>query len=233
MCTSFVYRKKNIIVAMNFDNNGMPFEVSTKDPKVFSVLVDGGRGKMPSFGVNKEGTFINHLMVDSNGKGSYRRAGRKVTHTTKLVNDILYEIITPNELNEYLNNMEVVNVPDYSVHNMISDKDGNVWIVEPGRKNIFSEFNESPYYVMTNFSLCDYKDKKEVAGDGLDRYEIVNDMLDKDHYLSVSDAFKVLQAVRQNGEWKTALSMVYSHIDKTVYYCYNGNFEEILTYQFS
>jgi GNAT superfamily N-acetyltransferase len=35
--------------------------------------IQGGRGKYPSFGVNSAGVFINNLLVDSNGKGLYKR----------------------------------------------------------------------------------------------------------------------------------------------------------------
>lgn len=47
MCTSFVYRGSDVLVAMNFDNNGMSYKLSTKDPKQFLVLADGGRGNTP------------------------------------------------------------------------------------------------------------------------------------------------------------------------------------------
>ncbi len=53
MCTSFIHRKSNTIIGMNFDNNGMDYSISTNDPDCFLVLVNGGRGKYPSFGANK------------------------------------------------------------------------------------------------------------------------------------------------------------------------------------
>lgn len=78
MCTSFIYRGQDTIIGMNFDNNGMKFNIDTKNPEWFTVLVDGGRGKCPSFGVNSSGEFFNSLVVNSNGKGLYRRASKKV-----------------------------------------------------------------------------------------------------------------------------------------------------------
>ncbi|WP_026478218.1 hypothetical protein [Alkaliphilus transvaalensis] len=233
MCTSFIERRDSVFVAMNFDNNGMPFNLK-KDLKSFVVFVDGGRGKYPSFGVNSDGTFINNLMVDSNGKGLYKRASKKVTHTSKLVGDVLDRIIEPDEINRYLENIEVVNGPDFSVHNMIVDRHGNVWVVEPGRGVICSPTKETPYFVMTNFSLCDYKESGELKGDGIDRYKTAKKLLDKPDNLDVGAAFQILEAVKQSsGEWTTSFSMVYSQKESSVYYCVNGDFKNISRHSFT
>lgn len=233
MCTSFVSRKNDVLIAMNFDNNGMPFSVSTNNPKQFVVLVDGGRGKYPSFGVNNSGTFINNLCVESNGRGLYKRASKKVTHTSKFSGDILAGTISSNEINEYLKNIEIVNGPDFSVHNMIVDKDGNVWVVEPGRGVINSRAHEAPYFIMTNFSLCDFKETGTLVGAGVDRYTMVQKVMDTTDDLDIEEAFEILRTVKQSeGEWKTDFSMVYSQKENAVYYCLHSDFENILKYQF-
>lgn len=233
MCTSFVERRNNVLVAMNFDNNGMPFSLYRKGQKKFVVHVDSGRGKYPSFGVNSDGTFINNLMVDSNGKGLYKRASKKVTHTSKLVGDVLDGVIPTDEISRYLQNIEVVNGPDFSVHNMIVDRCGNVWVVEPGRGVIYSHVNEKPYIVMSNFSLCEFKESGELKGNGVDRYKAAMKLLDSYSNLDVSTAFQVLDAVKQtSGEWTTCFSMVFSQNEKAVYYCLNGDFNNISRHSF-
>lgn len=233
MCTSFVERRNDVLVAMNFDNNGMPFSLSTKDQRKFVVYVDGGRGKYPSFGVNSDGTFINNLMVDSNGKGLYKRASKKVTHTSKLVGDVLDGIIPADEISRYLQNIEVVNGPDFSVHNMIADRSGNVWVVEPGRGVIHSPVNETPYFVMSNFSLCEFIESGVMKGVGLDRYDTARKLLDRHSDLDVGAAFQVLDALKQtSGEWTTCFSMVFSQNENTVYYCLNGDFKNISKHSF-
>lgn len=232
MCTSFINRKNNLLTAMNFDNNGMPFNI-VKNSKHFIVYVDGGRGKHPSFDVNSNGTFINNLFVSSNGKGLYKRAGKKVTHTSKLVSDILSASILPCDINSYLENIEVVNVPDFSTHNMIVEKSGNVWIVEPGRGVIHNSADEAPYFIMTNFSLCDMMEKKELNDDGMLRYKTAKTLLDKKNNLDVNSAFQILDAVKQSeGNWTTVLSMVYSQKENAVYYCFERDFENILKHSF-
>jgi penicillin V acylase-like amidase (Ntn superfamily) len=109
---------------------------------------------------------------------------------------------------------------------MISDKNGNTYIVEPGRGNIYSRFNESPYFVMTNFSLIDDKNNN------CKRYAETEKLLIKEKNLNVSGAFKILEKVKQDGEWKTEFSMVYSQKENKVYYCYNANYKNILEYKF-
>lgn len=65
MCTSFVWRKNgDVIVGMNFDNDGKNFSLAADEHKQFTVLVN----KVPSFGVNIDGTFVNHLAVDSEAR---------------------------------------------------------------------------------------------------------------------------------------------------------------------
>ncbi len=40
MCTSFVYRKENVLIGMNFDNNGMKYRVFANQGKGFLVSVE-------------------------------------------------------------------------------------------------------------------------------------------------------------------------------------------------
>ena len=233
MCTSFVTRSADMLVARNFENNGKPWELQTKSPGQFMVLVSTGRGKYPSFGINRDGTFINNLCVDSNGKGQYKRAGKTVTHTSKLTSDILTGVIGPDEIGYYLSGMEVVNTPDASVHNMIADRSGNIWIVEPGRGILHSNAKETPYELMTNFSLCDMERQGGPYGDGANRYQRVKAMLDSNPKPYVTEAFEMLKSVMQSGEdWTTEFSMVYSPAAHTVYYCMFGQFRNILSYSF-
>jgi hypothetical protein len=85
---------------------------------------------------------------------------------------------------------------------------------------------------MTNFSLIDYEQGKKYSDNSFDRYSIVKNMLDKTNRLSVHDAFEILKNVKQDGEWKTDFSMVYSKNEHTVYYCFNSDFKSIAEYRF-
>jgi len=232
MCTSFVDRRDDLIIAMNFDNNGMPFELNTKNPSIFSINVNTNFGKIPSFGINKKGTFVNDLCVDSNGKGAYKRMSKNRTLNTYLVKDLLEEKILTENLEDYLKTMEIVNSPNLSTHNFIVDNNGNVFVVEPGRGYIKNTFNESPYFIMTNFSLIDFNGGKKYTDNGFNRYNEVDSILRKTKDITVKKAFTILDKVKQNGEWKTEFSMVYSKKEKTIFYCYNSDFKNIQEYKF-
>jgi len=228
MCTSFVWRKGSVLVAMNSDNNA-PFTLSTKDPKQFVVSIGGA----PSFGVNKDGMFINHLMVDSNGSGAYRR-GKNVVHTIKLITDVLSGALVQEDIDAYVSEKEIVNVPNNSCHCMLSDRNGNVWIIEPGRGVISSPADESPYSLMTNFSLVDLKTTGKYEGGGVDRYHIADDLLSQANSMTVDKAFNILEAVKQcDCNWNTAFSLVYSQEENTIYYCYSGDYTTIHRFAFA
>lgn len=232
MCTSFVYRGQDTIIAMNFDNNGMKYAIDTKNPQWFVVLVDGGRGKQPSFGVDDCGRFFNNLVVDSNDKGLYRRPSNKVTHTTQLIKDILNGCIQVEHLDDYLSKVEVVNAPNWSCHNMICDVHSNTWAVEPGRGNLYNSKEDSRFFAMTNFSLWDHI--YEHAECDCNRYKTVTKELEQLDDLDIESAFKILNlASQRSGEWITSFSLVFSKNHKTVYYCLNGNFNDISEFRFS
>jgi hypothetical protein len=236
MCTSFVNRNDNqsdLLIAMNFDNNGWKFILDTSDPHLFVVNVDAGYGKHLSFGINAEETFVNNLFVDSNGKGCYKRQSKTRKLISSLVDDILRRNISIENLDDYFDVMEFVNSPNMSCHNLIVDQDANIWVVEPGRGIIKNNASASNYFIMTNFSLIDFANGKKYSDNSYDRYSAVKSVLDKKKNLSVNDAFEILKNVKQDGEWKTDFSMVYSKKEQTVYYCFNSGFEKIMTYTFA
>jgi hypothetical protein len=117
-----------------------------------------------------------------------------------------------------------------SCHNLIADKDGNVWVVEPGRGNIKTKAEN--HVIMTNFSIIDFNNGKKYNDNSFDRYNVVKNILDKQKTLSVDEAFAILKNVKQDGEWKTDFSMVYSKKEHAIYYCYHSDFEHIEKYSF-
>lgn len=231
MCTSFIYRDLETYIGMNFDNNGMKFSIKEDLNGWFVIFVDGGRGKYPSFGVNKYGQFVNNLVVNSNGKGLYRRPSTKVTHTTKLISDIINGTLLSENIKDYLDRVEVVNSPDWSCHNMIIDQNDNVLIVEPGRGNLLSMRNESKYFVMANNSIIDIKNG--IGDDNCERYRNANAMLCEIQKMDIYKAFNILEKISQiEGEWKTSFSMVFSKQNRTIHYCFDGNYKNLQKYVF-
>ena len=224
MCTSFVWRSNgSVLVAMNFDIPD-PFTTEATDDR-FVVQTMTPRGSFPAFGVRCDGTFINHLLVDDHGQGRYKRASTTVTHTTRLVADILSGAITTAGLNDYFARMTVTNVPNMCAHCLITDRFGNAWVVEPGRGTISSTASSSPFFVMTNFELYDLNEGCTPCGSGADRYVTATKMLTGRDNLSVDQALDILRATRQvDGDWPTVYSLIYSAAENAVYTCDRGNF---------
>lgn len=135
--------------------------------------------------------------------------------------------LLPKYFDEYFDTMEIVNVPNFSTHCMIIDKEGNSWIIEPGRGILKDKNTDSPYSIMTNFSIIDFTAGKEYNDNGFNRYKEVKEKLEKTKQLPVDNALQILEKVKQNGEWKTDFSMVYSGKENKIYYCYNANYENI------
>mgnify|MGYP004444409869 CR=1 FL=1 len=230
MCTSFIKKTEgNYLLGMNFDNNGMEYSISTKKKDWFIIYISTGKIKVPSFGVHKSGIFFNNLCVEENEKGKYRRSSN-VTHTSKFLLGIIDGKIDVEDLDNYLSKTEIVNVPDWSTHNMISTKDGNVWIIEPGRGNIYKELKDSEFQVMTNFSILDLQNEDDIS---CERYKKVKEILKGNDNFTTKKAFELLKEVKQNGEeWTTDFSFVFDKSKNTVYYVEKQNLDSIKEYLF-
>lgn len=234
MCTSFVVYSKKTFIGMNFDNKN-PTKIMLKGDNQFLVLVNENGQFFPSFGCNSNGTFMNTLMVDSNEQGRYRR-GKNVIHIMRLLEEVLGEKFQLNSLRNILNDKEIVNVPNYSVHSMVAGKNKEAYIVEPGRSNIDMSLLDRNFLVLTCFPLSDYisEDYTEVNGMGAERYKKVYEMILKgEEFFSVETGFSILKETKQvNGEFPTQFSMILIPEDNVVYFVINGDFTKIFEFSF-
>ena len=236
MCTSFVFRKENVLIGMNFDNDGKDFRISTDQGNDFLVSTNINDAFFPSFGISRSGVFINDLMVDANEKGRYKRQNDKRWVTTALIQYIMRSGAGFDEVKDVLKRVEIVNAPNSSTHNLIADRHGNIAIVEPGVKNIFTEPADSGWYAMTNFPLTDCGEGLAAngTGSGSDRYHRVLSALAKlNGPMTVEQGFEVLKSVKQDGPvWRTELSLIYDAMKQELFYCLDQDFEQIISYDF-
>jgi hypothetical protein len=232
MCTSFIYRKENTIIAMNFDNDGKDALLSSISGNDFIVSVYINNHYYPSYGINSSGIFVNDLLSDETGKGKYLRRNGKRIASTYFLQEILYNRQTYKEVIKRLDSIEVCNNPNMCSHNMIASKEGECCIVEHGVSCTKTTKEDSPYVVMTNFPLIKDKNSESyiIKGSGSDRYEIANKLLSKyNTRLEVEDAFSILEKVSQKeGEWTTEMSLVFDIESNSIFFCldrkYNNNF---------
>ncbi len=224
MCTSFVYRGNDRIIAMNYDNHGMNLRLASAGERLFLLTASFQGVELPLFGLRSDGLFANQQVVNPCDAPPPADESR-TANTTEAVAAILR--LPKDEIGAYLQTHEIVNPPGYehSLHMMIADPRGTSYIVEPGR-GVLVYPPEERYFVMSNCSLCDARRTGEWAGFGVDRQQTAERLLaSADERFSVTNAIEALDAVHSTDEtWHTEFSFVYSENESAVYYCYQHDY---------
>jgi len=236
MCTSFVFRKEDVWIGMNFDNNETDFRISTNEGNDFLVSVKVDKRYFPTIGINRNGVFVNDQRVGANEKGKYKRQTDKRWVTTKLIQFTMEGDRRFEGIMEELERVEIVNVPKISTHNLIVDPGGDLCLVEPGRRNIFSEKSDTEWYVVSNFPLSDYEEvvPAAVMGTGADRYlKVLEGLSALRGPMTVERGFEILKSVQQDGpDWTTELSIIYNATGRRLFYCLNRDYDKVFEYGF-
>ena len=231
MCTRFVYNGNDTVVGFNFDIDLSVWThtVITEKDRFFIGI------KMPdnqyhSFhGVNRNGNVGTLLYVNGNEKGKYS-ADAGCVAISELTEHYVKGEISFNEAFCIVKNQEIVYVKDASMQAMLSDRKGRVLIIEPG---IGHRFEQKRYSLITNYSVLNPEITRPYIVPGDDRFERAEEQLEKQNdNFSVTDAFKILKSVRQEGIWATRVSFVYSVKTHKVFYVLDNRFEEVKEFQF-
>ncbi|WP_379138806.1 hypothetical protein [Paenibacillus sp. sgz500958] len=234
MCTSFAVHVDKTFIGMNFDISRRPIKiVLTGDDQLLVLQNDDGQF-YPAFGLNRSGTFMNLLMVEPTEAGNYRR-GKNCVHIMKLFDEILSGRIELSQLDEYLANNVIVNVPKHSVHSMIAGSNRKTYIVEPGRKNMDINSSNRDFMVLTNFPVSDISenDYRDVEGPGSDRYiKAYEGITNNKTTFDIAKGLNLLkETVQQSGDYPTQLSLLFVPEDNKVLFTLNGDFTK--TFEFS
>ena len=116
--------------------------------------------------------------------------------------------ISFDEVLQIVQSKNIVYAPDTTMQAMLSDIHGRTLVIEPG---IGYREEQSKYSLITNYSLMKPESTRDFIVPGDDRYERALQLLDNyKNEFTVSDAFTLLHAVRQEGAWATRVSFVYS-----------------------
>ena len=228
MCTSIVSNRIKTIVGWNLDILDMEYRVVPSPAGVFIEVFDKTEGWMPLFGANKNGDFVGmptcwpfDEQSDPKGPGQ---------NIIMLNIDLLTMKKTLPEIRAAAESGPVYSVPGVTFMSSLSDKDGNVLQIVPGRGCLY--FEKPRYKVMTNFSPLDPKPEGKHPWMGLDRYRRAEEMLiNASDGFDVEDCFGVLRAVSQE-VCPTVVSMVYDVGEKTVYWCCDRQWSKIEKYIF-
>ncbi len=231
MCTRFLHHGDDIITGFNFDIDLDVWNhkvIKEKDRFYIGILrPDGIRHSY--HGVNRNGNVGTLLYVHGNPEGTYQ-SGPDFMTIADLTEQFIRAEITFDEALQIVKTKHIVYAPDATMQAMLSDAQGRVLIVEPGIG--YCEENKR-YSLITNYSLLKPDSTRPFIVPGDTRYERAITLLDQyGPEFSVSDAFSVLQVVRQEGTWASRVSFVYSAKEQAVFYIENNHFEQVLKYNF-
>lgn len=231
MCTRFVYNGDNTIVGFNFDIDLSVWThtvIAEKDRFFIGIKMPDNR--YHSFhGINRNGNVGTLLYVNGNKNGEYCGGEGYVTVADLTERYIKSEILLDDAL-DIVRNKKIVYTKDATMQAMLSDKNGCVLIIEPG---IGYRLEKTKYSLITNYSVLNPEITRPYIVPGDDRFERADEQLKRQNdNFSVSDAFNVLNAVRQEGLWATRVSFVYSVKENRVCYVLNNDFQNITEYRF-
>lgn len=232
MCTRFVYHGDDMITGFNFeiDLSVWKHRVMQEEDRFYIGILRSDGIYHSYHGVNRNGNAGTLLYVHGNSAGAYQDGPDCVT-IADLTEQYIRAQVSFDEALQIVKEKRIVYAPDATMQAMLSDIRGRVLIIEPG---IGYKEEQEKYSLITNYSVIRPELTKGFMVPGDDRYERALQLLDKcrDDF-SVSDAFTLLHAVRQEGAWATRVSFVYSANERAVYYAENNDFGHITKQMFS
>ena len=231
MCTRFVFNRTDTIVGFNFDIDLAVWKHKViKEEDRFYIGIQMPDNEYHSFhGINKNGNVGTLLYVHENQNAEF--VNDKACYTiADLMENYIKGRLTFNDAVDIVRTRRMTYAPGATMQGMLSDKNGQVLIVEPG---IGYRVERERYSLMTNYSLLEPESTREFITPGDDRYERAKAALDKfDENFSVADAWSVLNLVHEEGIWATRVSFVYSTNQSKVYYALNNEFDTVFEYKF-
>lgn len=216
MCLGFVKKGRDLIAGYNLDLavGAWDYQVYAKKD-LFYIGIKVGSTVYKTHGVNKNGNFGNLPYMNDPAVGGYRR-GKDYQRIDLLVNDYISAKISYRDVLETVKSKRLVNVPNASMHALLCNADGDLLLLEPGLG--YQEIH-ADFAVVSNFPLLEQVDDLSPAWYGKDRYDRACELLTgSDDTFSAMDGLHLLQETRQEGEWATRVSFVYSGNENAVYY---------------
>lgn len=229
MCTAIAFKGSDLIYGFNLDVNPKVWNYSIiKNKKIFTVGITVGKTKYYTHGVTKEGRFSDVPYM--NGEVFPVSKGIRRERIDLLTDRYLRGKYSFNDIMDIVKTKALTSPPAATLHSLIGDHDGSMIIVEPGYGYKKVEDN---YAVITNFpvfaGLTDFSNPFF----GKDRYDFAVSVLESaGNDYSAPEAMQLLCNVKQEGKWGTKVSFVWSRNENSVYWCTDGNFENIQIHRF-
>lgn len=231
MCTRFVFNGNDTITGFNFDIDLSVWKHKLlKENNYFYIGIFRPDGVYHSYhGINRNGNVGTLLYVHGNPNGAYKNTPNSMT-IAELTEQFIKGQISFDDALKIVKTMDIVYAPDATMQSMLSDIQGRVLIIEPG---IGFREEHNRYSLMTNYSLLSPESTTQFIVPGDDRYERALRFLSEcENDFSITNAFKLLRSVHQEGIWATRISFIYSVKEKTIYYVENNRFTEVKRFVF-
>lgn len=223
MCTAIAYKGKDLLYGFNLDIDPDVWQYSIqKTGSIFAVGITVGKTTYLVHGINKNGHFGNVPYM--NGEAVLVPRGARRERIDLMSDRYIRGKYSFENIEEILRTKAVVNIPAATMHSLIGNESGEFLIVEPGYgcKKV-----EEHYAALTNFPVLTPLSDPSNPFYGKDRYDTALSALSKAGAdFSSEDALQLLYETRQEGQWATRVSFVYSRNRNAVYYFLNGNISQ-------
>ncbi len=131
----------------------------------------------------------------------------------------------------FIDSLDLVNLPDLTLHALIADTTGAALIAESGDDGDCITRIDGDWLVMTNFRNADFTETRpeNIEGVGAERYwRALNYIGDHHEDFSLNDALAALEAAVETDEiWSTKASMVYRPSEMALYFCIDSDFGHV------
>lgn len=229
MCTAIAYQGNDLLYGFNMDIDPHVWKYSVhKTRSVFAIGITVGKSTYFVHGVNRNGQFGNVPYM--NGERFPVPAGTRRERIDLMNDRYIRGKYAYRDIEEILRTKAVVNIPAATMHSLIGNENGDFLVIEPGYgyKKI-----EDHFAVLTNFPTLSEHSDYSGPFFGKDRYEKALSVLSAaDADFSAEDALRLLDITKQEGQWATRVSFVYSGNENAVYYFLNGDSAHIETHRF-
>lgn len=229
MCTAIAKKGNDLLYGFNFDVDPAVWNYSIyKTKNYFTVGITVRKTTYFTHGVNRGGSFGNIPYM--NGERFPAPVGIKRERLDLMTNKYIRGKYTFEDIERIVRERTLTNIPAVTFHSLIGSGNGDMLIAEPGYGCRKVEEN---WAVLANFpvlaGLTDFSNPFY----GKDRYDRAEAILkNSGDGFSAEDALSVLRDAKQDGQWGTRVSFVYSKNKNTVYYCENGDFSDIKVHKF-
>ena len=230
MCTAIAYKGNDLLYGFNLDIDPAVWRFSVRKTKsYFAVGITVGKTTYLVHGVNKTGRFGNVPYMNSEPLPAPSGAKRE---RIDLLNDrYIRGKYSFADVENVLRSKAVVCVPAAPMHSLIGSETGDFLIVEPGSGYRRVEKN---YAVLTNFPVLTELADYENPFYGKDRYDrAVSVLRAAGADFSVGDALRLLHETRQEGQWATRVTFVYSRNENAGYWFPDGDISRVEKHVFA